>query len=188
MWKFLMKLDCPGRLAAGGWRSLFVVLLSVSLLAACAPQQVNPRSDRHEAPGAVPALAYYQMLGRLNAAELAKERSALAAREATPNVQIRQAMMHGHPRLGQDSARALALLEGLIKSTDPAAVELQPLARLLADQHAERLRLESQLERLSGQLKESQRKAQELQEKLDSLADIERTLTPPPRSGKGVRQ
>lgn len=138
------------------------------------------------------------MLGRLNAAEMAKERSALAAQQATPNIQIRQAMLLGHPRSGLDSGRALALLEGLLKSSDPAAVELQPLARLLADQYAERLRLDSQLDRQGGQLKESQRKAQELQEsqrkaqelqeKLDSLADIERTLTPPPRSGKGVPQ
>lgn len=112
----------------------------------------------------------------------------LAAQPATPNIQIRQAMLLGHPRSGLDSGRALALLEGLLKSTDPAAVELQPLARLLADQYAERLRLDSQLDRQGGQLKESQRKAQELQEKLDSLADIERTLTPPPRSGKGVPQ
>lgn len=183
-----MKLDCPGGLAAGGWRSLFVVLISISLLAGCALPQVNPRSERHDAPGAVPALAYYQMQGRLNAAELVKERSALAAQPATPNVQIRQAMLLGHPRSGQELARALVLLEGLLKLTDPSAVELQPLTRLLADQYTERLRLESQLDRQGGQLKESQRKAQELQEKLDSLADIERTLTPPPRSMKGARQ
>ncbi|PKO31882.1 MAG: permease [Betaproteobacteria bacterium HGW-Betaproteobacteria-7] len=184
-----MKLDCPGRLAAGGWRSFFVVLMSVSLLAGCAPQPVNPRSsERNDVPGTVPALAYYQMQGRLNAAELAKERSVLAVQPATPNVQIRQAMLLGHPRVGQDLNRALALLEVLLKLTDPSAVELQPLTRLLADQYTERLRLETQLDRLGGQLKESQRKAQEAQEKLDSLADIERTLTPPPRSGKGVPQ
>jgi hypothetical protein len=184
-----MKPDFPGMLAARGWRSFYVVLISISLFAGCASQQVNPRSsERQDVPGAVAALAYYQMQGRLNAAELAKERSTLAAQPATPNVQIRQAMLLGHPRSGQDLARSLVLLEGLLKLTDPSAVELQPLTRLLADQYTERLRLESQLDRQGLQLKESQRKSQELQEKLDSLTDIERTLTPPPRSGKAVRQ
>jgi len=182
-----MKLDSPRKLIVGNWRSLFVVLMSVFSLAGCALQPAAPRSERI-VTGALPALAYYQMLGRLNVAEMARERSALVGQPVTPKVQIRLAMLLGHPRSGQDSARALAVLEGLLKSTDPAAVELQPLARLLADQYAERLRLESQLDRQGGQLKESQRKAQELQDKLDSLADIERTLTPPPRSGKGARQ
>ncbi|MBS1132356.1 MAG: hypothetical protein H6R16_3358, partial [Proteobacteria bacterium] len=40
------------------------------------------------------------------------------------------------------------------------------------------------------QLKDSQRKASELQEKLDSLADIERTLTPRSRTTRpeGVKR
>lgn len=182
-----MKTDCP-RLAPAGWHSLLVVLLPLLVFAGCAQQPVTQRPDRLDAPGALPALAYYQTLGRMTASELSRERSALAAQPATPNVQIRQAMLLGHPRTAQDSGRALVLLDGLLKSSDPAAIELQPLARLLADQYQERQRLESQVDRQGGQLKESQRKAQELQEKLDSLTDIERTLTQPPRSGKGVRQ
>ena len=182
-----MKIDCPA-LAANGWRFIYVVLAALSLATGCAQQPTSPRSERNEPTGALPALTYYQSLGRMTASELARERSALAALTSSPSVQIRQAMLLGHPRFGQDGSRALVLVDGLLKSADPAAVELQPLARLLADQYHERLRLESQLDRQGGQLKESQRKAQELQEKLDSLTDIERTLTPPPRSGKGVRQ
>lgn len=182
-----MKPECTGCLAFTGWRLLFVVLISTCLLAGCALQHTASNTGRPDALGGLPPLVYYQVLGRLNPAELAKERSTLASQAATPSVQMRQAMLLGHPRLGQDSGRALALLEGLLKSTDSAALDLQPLARLLADQYTERQRLESQMERQGGQLKDSQRKAQELQEKLDSLADIERTLTPPPRSGKGAR-
>ena len=62
-----------------------------------------------------------------------------------------------------------------------------PLARQVADNYQERLKLESQLDRQGQQLKESQRKASELQDKLDSLADIERTLTPRPRAIGGKR-
>jgi hypothetical protein len=187
MWKFLMKIDCPPQYADAR-RSLLVVLLPLFLVAGCVQQPVSPRLERLEVSAPVLALTYYQTLGRMTAGELAKERSALAAQPATPNLQIRQAMLLGHPRNAQDVGRALVLLDGLLKSSDPAAIELQPLARLLVDQHLERQRLDSQVDRLGVQVKETQRKAQELQEKLDSLTDIERTLTPPPRSGKGGRQ
>ncbi len=185
MWKFQMKFDRPGTPAAGGWRSVFCALLWAGVLAGCALPPPLVRSDRYDAPGPLPVLAYYQMLGRLSAADLAKERTALAALAASPNTHLRQAMVIGHPRGAQETAKALALVDGLLKSNEPAAIELQPVARMLADHYNERLRLEGQFERQGTQLKETQRKAQELQEKLDGLADIERTLTPPPRSGRG---
>lgn len=177
-----MKLDCSGLSAARGRPSLLALLILALLTTSCA--QV-PEVVRDEPRGEKQALAYYQMLGRFSAADLARERSILAAQAASPTVQIRQAMVVGHPRGQQDSARALALLEQLLKSNDPAAIELHALARLLADYYSERLRLEGQLERQGVQLKENQRKAQDLQEKLDGLADIERTLTPRPGSGRG---
>ena len=43
------------------------------------------------------------------------------------------------------------------------------------------MKLESQLEKQGLLLKDSQRKTTELQEKLDSLANIEQTLIPRPR-------
>ncbi len=183
-----MKFDCPGTLAAGGWRSILWFVLCSVVLAGCALVPPVVRSDRYDAPGPLPVLAYYQMIGRLGAADLAKERNALAALAASPNTQIRQAMVIGHPRGAQETAKALALIEGILKSSEPGAVDLQPVARMLADHYNERLRLEAQSERQNTLLKEAQRKAQELQEKLDGLADIERTLTPPPRSGKGGKQ
>ena len=132
--------------------------------------------------GALPALAYYQMLQRMTPAQINRERLVLAALPSTPNTQVRTAMVLGHPRGQQDLTKALALLEGVLKSTDPAALGLHPLARLLADNFAERQKLETQLEKQGQQLKESQRKAVELQEKIDSLAEIERTLPQRPRA------
>lgn len=180
-----MKLDCSRRSAGSGRRSLLGLLISASLLAGCAQTPELVRSERDEVRGAQQALAYYQMLGRFSGADLARERNVLAAQAASPAVQIRQAMVLGHPRGPQDTGKALALLDQLLKSSDPAAVELHALARLLADYYNERQRLEAQLERQGVQLKESQRKAQDLQDKLDGLADIERTLTPRPGSSRG---
>lgn len=140
--------------------------------------------------GALPALAYYQMLQRMTPAQINRERQVLAALPPTPNNQVRTAMVLGHPRGQQDVTRALALLEGVLKSADPAAAGLHPLARLLADNYMERQKLETQLEKQGQQLKDSQRKAVELQEKIDSLAEIERTLPQRPRatrSGGGTK-
>jgi hypothetical protein len=132
--------------------------------------------------GVLPALAYYQMMQRMTPAQINRERLVLAALPPTPNTQVRTAMVLGHPRGQQDLTKALALLEGVLKSTDPAALGLHPLARLLADNFAERQKLDSQLEKQGQQLKDSQRKAFELQEKIDSLAEIERTLPQRPRA------
>lgn len=91
-------------------------------------------------------------------------------------------MLLYHPKAQQDHGKAVALLENVLKSADPAALVLQPLARLLVDNYQERARLEGLIGKQDVQLKDNQRKITELQDKLDSLADIERTLTPRPRA------
>jgi len=154
----------------------------VLLLAGCAgtPQGTRP-SLRSEETGLGPTLAYYQMLHRMTGPAIQRERMVLAALAPTPSSQVRMAMVLGHPRGQPELPRAQALLDGVLKANDPAAQELHPLARLLADQYGERLRMENQTERQGQQLRDSQRKVAELQDKLDGLADIERTLPHKPR-------
>ena len=60
-----------------------------------------------------------------------------------------------------DLPRALSLLDGVLKSTDPTAASLHPLVWLLADHYGERQKHEMQSE-TNQQLKESQRKTGEL--------------------------
>lgn len=169
-------------------RMIAALFVSLSLAAcAVAPQPEEPeppRPPRYDEPGALPVLAYYQFLSRMTLAELGRERMVLAALPLNPNTQIRMAMLFGHPRTQQDLGKSLGLLDQLLKSNDPAAISLQPLARMLADNYSERQKLEGQVERQTLQSKESQRKATELQEKLDALADIERTLPSRSRSGR----
>ena len=176
--------DFPG-LTAGA--SLLALL---TLLAGCASEPPVAVALPHtngtpvvvDDAGPVSALTYYQMLHRMTAAQISRERMVLTALPTTPNTQVRTAMVLGHPRAQLDLTKALSLLDGVLKSTDPAAVSLHPLARLLADSYNERLRLDTQLEKQGQQLKDSQRKAVELQEKIDGLADIERTLPQRPRA------
>ncbi|MBK6358201.1 MAG: permease [Betaproteobacteria bacterium] len=131
------------------------------------------------------ALVYNQSLSRMTPAELGRERTVLAAVPQTPFTQVRLALLLGHPRVQQDLGKGLALVESVLKSTEPAAAPFHPLARQLADNYQERMKLENQLEKqiqsLNQQLKDSQRKTVELQEKLDSLANIEKALIPRPR-------
>jgi hypothetical protein len=140
------------------------------------------------------SLVYYQGLSRMTPAELARERATLGVAQQLPFTQVRTAMLLGHPRAPQDLGKGLALLEAILKSTDPVAQPFHPLARQLADNYLERIKLENQLEKqgqqLNQQLRDSQRKTAELQEKLDSLANIEKTLIPRPRATKpdGGRQ
>ncbi len=167
------------------------LLAMLALLAGCAselpvaasqaPASVTPVVAAEEA-GLLSALAYYQMLQRMTAAQVNRERTLLAAVPTSPNSQLRTAMLLGHARTQADLTKALSLLDAILKSNDSAAASLHPLVRLLADSYGERLRLDAQLEKQGQQLRESQRKAAELQEKLDELAAIERTLPQRPRA------
>lgn len=165
------------------WRRFAAVVSMAIILSGCAGWQPAKKPVRDEAtPEAV--LSYYQGLYRLSPAELGRERSILQAVPQTPYTQMRMAMLLGHPRVQQDLGKAISLLDGVLKSNEPIALPFHPLARALADNYAERAKLDGQLEKQGQNLKESQRKAMELQEKLDSLADIERTLTPRPKAGR----
>ena len=153
-------------------------LLLIAALAGCAG---GPHLPRLEEGGAAPLLSYHAALGKMTPAELAREKANWGSAPQQSANQLKLAMLLGQTRGASDLPRAVSLLEGVLKNND--AAQLHPLARLLLDNYNERLRLEAQFDKQGQQVKESQRKAAELQEKLDSLADIERTLPTRPRSG-----
>ncbi len=180
MWKYQM--GCNSIIITSSRCTLIGGAMIALLLAGCGTTPAGKAVARPPEVGPEAALIYNQGLSRMTAAELGRERMVLVAVPQTPYTQLRMAMLLGHPRFQQDLGKAQALLDVILKSADPAAIGLQPLARLIADNYAERIKLDSQLEKQGGQLKDSLRKAAELQEKLDGLADIERTLTPRPRA------
>ncbi len=157
-------------------------LLLAAMLAGCTTAPIAKKPVRGDETTPEAALGYYQGLARMTPAELGRERTILVAVPQTPYTQVRMAMLLGHPRAQQDLGKGLALLDSVLKSPDPAALPFHPLARQVADNYLERLKLEGQVDKQGQQLKDSQRKIGELQDKLDSLADIERTLTPRPRA------
>lgn len=178
------KLSKPScRTQALVFRVTIVLVLGLGGCSSTPPiKEATPPEVLAPSPVAMPPLAYYQMLSRMTQAELGRERMVLAALPHGANTQVRMAMLLGHPRAQQDLSRAITLLESVLKSTDPTAIGLQGLARLMADNYIERQKMEAHLERQSQQFKESQRKAVELQEKIDDLANIEGTLPQRPRA------
>jgi hypothetical protein len=165
-------------------------LLAAALLAACAS---GPAPELAASPpvtvarvdeaAMLPLLGHLQLLQQMSPQELQRERGVLAAMPPTPATQVRLAMVLGQVRGPTDLFRALGLLDAVLKSREPAAASLHPLTRVLASQYRERLRLETQNEKLLQQLKDSQRRSSELQEKLDALTDIERSLPVRPTAG-----
>jgi hypothetical protein len=83
-----------------------------------------------------------------------------------------------HTRNPPDTTRALALLDGLYAAsaqTDTAWADWLPL---LSARAFEQKRLEDQVARQSQQLRESQRRIDQLSEQLEALKAIERQLAP----------
>ena len=162
----------------------------IPLLAACAALSSAPGGEQRAAEiridetAMLPLLGYFQLLQRMTPAELAQQRQILAAGPQTPSLQVRLAMLLGLSRTNSDLAKAQSLLDGVLRSTTPEAVSVHPLAGIVAIYCQERLKLETQNDKLTHQLRESQRRSDDLQEKLDALANIERSIPVRPGSGK----
>lgn len=184
---------------ADGLGVVWPALLAATLLNACTtPPEPTAVMDTRVATAIVkvdetamlPLLGYFQLLQHMTAPELARERGMLSAIPQTPPAQVRMAMVLGQGRSPMDLARALGLLDGLLKSTTSEAASLFPLVRILASQYQERgrldqerikadqerIKLDKKIDGLAQQLKDSQRKSDELQEKLDAMANIEHSI------------
>jgi len=108
-------------------------------------------------------LLYYRHIGKLEESQLSREHEIASnayAREGTDFNRVRLAMLLGLPNSAlSDSTRALELLEPVTKGEGG---EFSALAALLAAQLHERKRLDAN--------------AQDLQQKLDALKSLERSM------------
>ena len=141
-------------------------------LTAAAPAS-PPRPDRVAA-----LLAYYERVRLMSATELAREAARLDP-AVTPQAALELAIVYGQTHNPGDLTRALAVLEPITRSADPALAPWQPFARWLAARYAEQRRVEDQLERQNALLRDQQRRIEQLNEKLEALKAIERSLLDP---------
>lgn len=126
-------------------------------------------------------LAYHERLRQLSSAELNQELSRLNMAPGGPATTLETALALGQTRNPADLARGLSLLDSLVRMNTPELQPWQPIARLIAVRFAEQRRVEEQVDRLNMQLRDSQRDSQrkldQLNEKLEALKAIERSLT-----------
>lgn len=128
------------------------------------------------------ALANHEQMRNLPPNELAQEIARLSALPPAPDTSIDLAMALLLTRNGGEQLRAIGLVEPLAKGTTPEAEAWQPIARLLLARLQELRRLEDLLDRRNQELRDSQRDVKQLNEKLEALKAIERSLAPRPIS------
>lgn len=149
------------------------------------PEPVACVPDQDEALSVSPAplevlLAYHQNLKALSPAELSRELNNLNTQPKTPVGSMRKAMALSISRNANDLSLAQIHLDTVLSSTDEDAEALKPLARVLGTQWTEQRRLADALDKLNAQARENQRKTDQLNEKLEALKTIERTLPASP--------
>ncbi|MES2106462.1 MAG: hypothetical protein V4634_20750 [Pseudomonadota bacterium] len=163
-------------------------------LAACKtppPTHESPIVVAAAAPVLIPSLnnetedllAYYQRTRLLPPADLPKMLADLNALARNPHRDLQRAVILGFLRGNGDLARAQGILDGVIKSTEADAEHIKPLAYFLYTNYAEWRRLDEAIDKQGTQLKDAQRRADQLSQKLEDLKAIERQLPTRPRNG-----
>jgi methyl-accepting chemotaxis protein len=130
-----------------------------------------------------PLLAYHQSLRRMTQGELLKELSGITLQQRTPKITLQTGMILMLTRGGGDLARAQSIFDSVANATEPEADGLKPLAQLLSSHCAEARRLADSVDRLNAQLRDTQRKSDQLSDTLEALKAIERGLPVRPTSG-----
>jgi len=126
-------------------------------------------------------LAFAKNQSEVESSVRVKTIKTLESAPVTPVNLMKLAVLHGQNRNEADPAKGAALLEKVLSDESPEAVTLHPLARILHVQYLARVRLAGQNERLLSEHKAALAQVDELQEKLDALTDIERSLRSPMR-------
>lgn len=144
---------------------------------AVAPSLVVTHIDNvgeQEATAAV--LRYADRVRVLTPAELGLEIAALGEPGTQPLRQMQLAVALMHTNQPVETARALGLLQRVAANNAADAAPYRPLARLIAQRLMEQRKLEEALDRQSQQLREQQRRIEQLNERLEAMRAIERSL------------
>ncbi|RYX97125.1 MAG: hypothetical protein EOO28_05080 [Comamonadaceae bacterium] len=127
-------------------------------------------------PVVAPVLVYADRIRSLQGNELNAEISRL--NDATlPADQMRLAIALSQTRQLYDLVRAQELLQRIQANASEEGQRFHSLARLYGARLAEQRRVEDLLDRQGQQLRDTQRRLNETNEKLEALKEIERSLT-----------
>ncbi len=128
-------------------------------------------------PGDMSELLEYQQKARqMNSSDLIKAIADLNSHPAQPQKLILKAVYYANLRGNGDLQQAQNSLDQLLKSADPKAARYRLMATFLAAMFDDRMKLEDSIDRLSQQIRDGQRRFDQVSEKLEALKDIERKL------------
>lgn len=163
------------------------VITPVQAPAVAPPETLNTQEP--PLPDVVTALlTYSERVRQLNPNDLAAEIAVQGDPGNAPLRQMQLALALMHSPQAVDTARSLGLMQRVVGSTASESTPLKPLARLLANRLLEQRKLEDSLERHTQQLRDNQRRIDQLNERLEAMRAIERSLTTrPPASPNGAR-
>jgi hypothetical protein len=167
--------------------------VAASALPPPAPVRVIPVEAEPRAPATEPAslftlitqgpeaamLAYADKVRPLGTADLNAELARLGDPGDAPTRQMQVALVLAQTRVPADLARALGLLQRVLANPGPDAQPLHPLARALAARYLEQRRVEDDRDRQAQQLRDSQRRMDQLNERIEALRAIERSFSRP---------
>lgn len=182
------------------WLTVVVLLSACDTPPAPHPEQVTPMaatSSAKQIPVAVatplvdPAdaaarhtLSYHAALLQLNAGDLAREQGKHGDGRASAQQAVDLALVLGLTRAPGDLQRAQNLLKQVLANPHTEAQAWREPAQLLLSRYTDQRQLEEQVERLNQQLRDTQRdhqrKLDQLNDKLEALKSIERSLTSRP--------
>ena len=118
-------------------------------------------------------LAYQRSLDNASQADLNKELAALGHAPSGAETEVRKAIVLGAMRDGARLARARTILASVLLMDDPDALALRPLVEWMISNNTELRRLGLQSDRQAQQLKDLQRRFDQLNEKLEAMKRIE---------------
>ncbi|RST54498.1 hypothetical protein [Variovorax sp. MHTC-1] len=124
-------------------------------------------------------LAYADRVRPLGGNELAAELARLGDPGDAPLSQMQVALVLAQTRVPADLVRAIGLMQRVAANPSADAQPLQPLARALAARYQEQRRIEDDRERQAQQLRDSQRRIEQLNDRIEALRAIERSFARP---------
>ncbi|MFT3718101.1 hypothetical protein [Pseudorhodoferax sp.] len=128
-------------------------------------------------------LVYADRVRRMAPSELAQELTRLSETpepQRQPGQELQLAIALAQTRVPADLARALGLTQRVLGNPREEARGLYPLAGMLAARYAEQRRVEDALDRQAQQLRDQQRRIDQLNERLEAMRALERSLTSRP--------
>jgi hypothetical protein len=124
-------------------------------------------------------LGYADRVRQFGPPELGAELGRLGDPGDAPLAQMQVALVLAQTRVSADLARAISLLQRVMANPSPDAQLLQPLARTLASRYIEQRKVEDDRDRQAQQVRDAQRRIDQLNERIEALRAIERSFARP---------